>query len=87
MSNILTEEHKELLSKMVNEWSFKAFVLEYGEEQIIKKFYHRMAIGDSYNDSDAKDMKQIRDKWIRYHKGEYDSKMPEEWAKFKQHKY
>ena len=66
--NILTEEHKELLSKMVNEWSFKEFVLEYSELGMVKVFYHNKSIGDSYSDAEKDVMKTIRNKWIDYHK-------------------
>lgn len=85
--NILTEEHKELLSKMLNEWSFKEFVLKRSEMGMVKKFYHNKSIGDSYSDAEKDVMQTIRNKWIDYHKGKYDDKMPEQWAKFKQHKY
>lgn len=85
--NKLTKEHKELLMLIANEWSFKAFVLDYEESRLYKRFLHRMEVGDPYYDNEAEVMNGIRDKWIAYHKGEYDNLMPEQWAKFKQHKY
>jgi len=84
---IQTEEQRELLLKMVNEWSFKSFIMTYSEEKLLDKFFHKLKLGDEYSIEESNEMNVLRDKWIRYHKGEYDSKMPEQWAKFKQTKY
>jgi len=77
----LTKEHTELLFKIANEWSFKSFVLTYSEEHLYKKLLHNT---NEYNEDEAEEMNVIRQKWIDYHHGKFDYKMPKQWAKFKQ---
>jgi len=93
--NKITQEHKDLFLRMANEWSFKAFVLGYSEKKLLDKFLHGKYHGktgkrtyfETYTDEEAIQLKEIREKWISYHRKEYDDKMPKQWADFKQHKY
>lgn len=80
---ILNEEHKKLLLKIANEWSFKAFVLTYSEEQLYSKLLHKT---DEYSEEEAEEMNVVGQKWIDYHHGKFDHKMPKQWADFKQSK-
>ena len=84
---ILTEKHKEMLSLMVNEWSFKAFVLEYDydADKTVRKLFHESLGKDDYEYTDEEGviMNRAREMWIEYLNGKHDYKMAKKWADFK----
>lgn len=90
----ITEKQKDLMNLMLNEWAFKEFILSYHQNELLNKLYHGKSNGmihprtkvDEYTDEEANEMNEVRNLWIRYHKKEFDHKLPGQW-KTKQAKY
>lgn len=71
----IEKNHDELLLKMVNDWWFKAGVITYAEELLLKKVLHRTKEYSSY---EKIELNVLRQKWIDYtQNGKYRDGMPE----------
>ena len=73
--NKVEKEHKEILFTWVNDWAFKAIVLDYNEAETLKKVLHRQR--DEYTDEQRTTLNEIREKWFKHLNHEYDDIIPE----------